>query len=208
MSLTYFCAFALVYTVLVVRECVHTLGFDGFALLLTTMIWACKRLADVDSLEDIGPEESRCPGTSRFLRQLRQNDVKSRVPRAPVDKTGTVDNDTEDVEPCVPVQETRLVGANTAAAAAVDEGAVVVPTAADEGPLAPAADDDAVIGATAAKGPIAPAPAATANDDAVTGASVVAGPIAPASAADDDDAVTGATAAEGPAVPAATDEGA
>ncbi|KAJ2812372.1 hypothetical protein H4S07_001448, partial [Coemansia furcata] len=200
MSLTCFCAFALVYTVLVVRECVDTLGFVGFALLLTTVIWACKRLADVDALGDIGPNESRCPGTSRFLRQLRLNDIKSRVPHAPVDKTGPVDNDVEGVEPCVPVEETCRIGATMAAAAAVDEGTVVVPTAADEGPAVPAADDDAVACASAAAGPIEPVPAA--DDDAVTSASVVAGPTVPATVTDDDDVVTGTIVAAGPIAPA------
>ncbi|KAJ2833639.1 hypothetical protein GGI24_000771, partial [Coemansia furcata] len=185
-----------VYIVLTVREIVCALGVVGCCFLAVT-IGACWWRAGVSVPEDI--DEPSCPGTSQFLRQLRLDDAKSKVPRA----KGTADDDEV-------TGATVVVGPISPATVADNDDAVTGVTVV-AGPIAPApaatADDDAVVEASVVTGPIAPVPAAD-NDDAVTGTTVVAGPIAPVPVTDDDDAVTGATVVAGPIVPAAADEGA
>ncbi|KAJ2831140.1 hypothetical protein FBU31_002336 [Coemansia sp. 'formosensis'] len=119
-----------VYIVLTVCEIVCALGVVSCCF-LAVAIGACWWRADVDDLEDID-------GTSRFVRQLRLDDAKSKVPRA----KGTADDDA--------VTGSTVV-AGPAVPAATDEGTVVVPVAADKG-----ADNGAEV----------PLPRTTVGDDA------------------------------------------
>ncbi|KAJ2813476.1 hypothetical protein H4S07_000659 [Coemansia furcata] len=180
-----------VYVVLTVREIVCALGVVGCCFLAVT-IGVCWWRAGVSVPEDI--DEPSYPGTSQFLRQLRLDDAKSKVPRA----KGPADDDE--------VAESSVVAGPIAPApapATADDE--VTCASAVAGPIAPAsaADDDAVAEASVVAGPIELVPAA--DDDAVTGATAVEEPSVPA--AIDDDAVAGVPVAVGPAVPAAADEG-
>ncbi|KAJ2838232.1 hypothetical protein FBU31_000970, partial [Coemansia sp. 'formosensis'] len=110
-----------------------------------------------------------CPGTSQFVKQLRLDDAKSKVPRA----KGPADDDE--------VAESSVVAGPIAPApapATADDavtGATVVSGSIEP---VPAADDDVITGATVVAGPIAPASAAD-DDDAVTSATAVSGSIEP-----------------------------
>ncbi|KAJ2798698.1 hypothetical protein H4S07_005629, partial [Coemansia furcata] len=133
------------------REIVCTLGVVGCCF-LTVTIGACWWLADVDDLEDID-------GTSRFVRQLRLDDAKSRVPRA----KGTADDDE--------VAESSVVAGPIAPApATADDDAVAGATAA-EGPAVPAATDEGTVVVSVAadkgadNGAEVPLPRTTVGDD-------------------------------------------
>ncbi|KAJ2819044.1 hypothetical protein GGI24_004910, partial [Coemansia furcata] len=163
-----------VYIVLTVREIVCTLGVVGCCFLAVT-IGACWWQAGVSVPENI--DELSYPGTIQFLRQLRLDDAKSKVPRA---KGTAADDEVAEssvvaglIAPASVTDDDDAVTGTTVVAgpivpAAADEGAVVVPVAADKG-----ADNGAEV----------PLPRTTIGDDAGGDDSEGAAPHSPANEA-------------------------